>query len=298
MLDWATTPSAPAGGHRTEGADVNEDRPLLIGATAADPANVVLIWNAIRSWFNEHGLPVEYALYSTYDALCAALLAGAVDIAWNAPMAHAQSLLVSGGACRTLAMRDTDRDVASIIIARTGRGISTVADLRGRTVAVGVPTSTELRLLPAHQLRALGFDLERDCAHAPLTPRPASNGVAWIDDFLIFDAVLDGRADAGVIFEPWLAHLTRKREVAADALVTVWRSEPFCHCAFTARPGLGEDVAATFVDLLVAMDPSDPAIADMMRREHLTRWLPASDAGWQHLLDAIRSADLEGATFN
>jgi len=277
---------------------VNENRPVLVGATAADPANVVLIWNAIRTWFNEHGLPMDYALYSTYDALCAALLDGAVDIAWNAPMAHAQSLLVSGGGCRTLAMRDTDQDVASVLIARRSSGISTVADLRGRTVAVGVPTSTELRLLPAHQLRALGFDLERDCTHAPLTPRPASNGVAWIDDFLIFDAVLDGRADAGLIFEPWLAHLTRKRGVDPEELVTVWRSEPFCHCAFTARPGLDDAVATTLVDLLVAMDPSDPAIAEMMRREHLTRWLPAEDAGWQPILDAIRAADLEGATFN
>jgi len=41
-------------------------------------------------------LSIEYALFSTYDGLCRALLDGAVDIGWNAPMAHAQSLLVSG----------------------------------------------------------------------------------------------------------------------------------------------------------------------------------------------------------
>ena len=57
-------------------------RRLLIGATAADPANAVVIWNAIRRWFVEHGLPVEYALYSTYDAMGRALLSGQLDIAW------------------------------------------------------------------------------------------------------------------------------------------------------------------------------------------------------------------------
>lgn len=277
---------------------MDDSRPLLIGATAADPVNVVVIWNAIRRWFNEHGMAVEYALYSTYDALDRALLAGAVDVAWNAPMAHAQSLLVSGGACRTLAMRDTDQDVASVIVALRSSDIAELDDLRGRTVAVGVPTSTELRLIPAHQLREQGFDLETDCGHAPLEPRAASNGVRWIDDFLIFDAVKDGRADAGVIFEPWLAHLLRKRGLTEDDITVVWRSRPFCHCAFTGRPGLPEDTATRFVELLTAMDPADPGVAEMMRLEHLTRWLPAADAGWNGLIDAIRDANLEGSTFN
>ena len=273
------------------------DRPLLVGATASDPRNAVTIWNAMRRWFDDHGLPIEYALFSTYDALCRALLDGYVDVAWNAPMAHAQSLITSDGACRTLAMRDTDQDVRSVVITLGSSGIRTVDDLRGRTVAVGVPTSTELRLLPAHQLRAVGFDLETDCVHADLEARPASNGVRWVDDFLIFDAVQDGRADAGVIFEVWLDHLVRKRGLAPEDITVVWRSDPFCHCAMTARPGLPDDVAARFVDVLTAMAPDDPAVAEMMRLEHLTRWLPAGDEGWESIVAAIRAAHLEGATY-
>jgi phosphonate transport system substrate-binding protein len=276
----------------------NPRRPLLIGATAADPANAVTIWNALRHWLTAQGMAVDYALFSTYDALCRALLDGHVDVAWNAPMAHAQSILTSGGACRTLAMRDTDQDVASVVIALRGSGISSVEDLRGRTVAVGVPTSAELRLIPAHQLRALGFDLDRDCRHAAIEPRPYPNGVRWIDDFLIFDAVRRGDADAGIIFEPWLAHLIRKRGLAPEQVTVVWRSEPFCHCAFTARPGLPEDDATRFVELLTAMDPADASVAEMMRLEHVTRWLPAEEQGWTGLMDAIRSGALEGVTFN
>lgn len=272
--------------------------PLLIGATAADPANAVAIWNAIRRWFGDHGMDVEYALFSTYDALCAAMLDGTVDIAWNAPMAHAQSLLVSAGGCRTLAMRDTDQDVTSVIIALRSSGLTEIDDLRGRTVAVGVPTSSELRLIPAQQLRRHGFDLESDCRHAEIEPRPASNGVRWIDDYLIFDAVKDGRADAGIIFEPWLAHLTAKRGLEPEDVVVLWRSDPFCHCAFTARPGLPDETATRFVEVLTAMDPADPHVADMMRREHLTRWLPADAGGWSDLMDAIDDRGLQGATFN
>jgi len=279
-----------------EGGAVAE-RPLLVGATAADPRNVVVVWNAIRRWFNERGMPFEYALFSTYDAMCRALLDGAVDVAWNAPMAHAQSLMSSGGSCHTLAMRDTDQDVATVIIALTSSGITTVDDLRGRTVAVGVPSSTELRLIPAHQLRAQGFDLETDCVHAEIEARPASNGIRWVDDFLIFDAVKDGRADAGVLFEPMLDHLVRKRGLAPEDVTVVWRSEPFCHCAFTARPELPGDVAQRFVEVLTAMDPKDPSIGEAMRLENVTRWLPATDDGWNGVIEAVRAGDLEGATF-
>ncbi|MDA3041222.1 MAG: phosphate/phosphite/phosphonate ABC transporter substrate-binding protein [Actinomycetota bacterium] len=274
-----------------------QERPLLIGATAADPRNVVVIWNAMRRWLTEHGMPVEYALFSTYDAMGRALLDGMIDVAWNAPMAHAQSLMTSGGACRTLAMRDTDQDVAAVIIALTSSGITSVEDLRGRTLAVGVANSTELRLIPAHQLRAQGFDLETDCTHAEIEPRPAANGIRWVDGFLIFEAIRDGRADAGVIFEPMLDHLVRKRGLDSDDITVVWRSEPFCHCAFTARPDLPAAVSTRFVELLTAMDPDDPSIAEMMRLEHLTRWLPATDDGWSGVIDAIRAANLEGATF-
>lgn len=273
-------------------------RPLLVGATAADPRNVVVIWNAMRRWFNQHGMPFEYALFSTYDALCQALIDGTVDVAWNAPMAHAQSLMTSGGACQTLAMRDTDQDVTSVIIALTDSGIATVDDLRGRTVAVGVPNSTELRLIPAHQLRSTGFELETDCVHAEIEPRPASNGIRWIDDFLIFDAVRDGRADAGIIFGPMLDHLIRKRNLSPQDMTVVWRSEPFCHCAMTARPDLPPEVAARFVEVLTAMDPAaDPGIEEAMRLEHVTRWLPATDDGWSGVINAIRAGDLEGATY-
>jgi len=273
------------------------DRPMVVGATAADPRNTITFWNAMREWFGEHGLAIDYALFSTYDALCRALLDGAVDIAWNAPMAHAQSLIVSGGACRTLAMRDTDRDVASVIIALAESGITSIDDLRGRTVAVGVPSSTELYLIPVRQLRAVGFDLETDCDRAEIEPRAYPNGQRWIDDFLIFDAVREKRADAGVIFEPWLAHLTRKRGLPPDDITIVWRSKPFCHCAFTARPGLPDADGTRFVELLTSMDPHDPAVAEMMRLEHLTQWLPATDDGWSDVIDAIRAGHLEGSTF-
>jgi ABC-type phosphate/phosphonate transport system substrate-binding protein len=274
------------------------ERRLTVGATAADPYNVVTIWNAIRKWFGSHGLPMEYALYSSYDALCEALLRGEVDIAWNAPMAHAQSVLASAGSCRTLAMRDTDQDLTTVIIARAKCGIERPEDLRGRRLALGVPTSTELRLIPVHGLRDAGIDLEADCILVDLEPREYPGGGRWIDDFIIFDAVLNGVADAGAIFQPWLKILLGNAGERADEVKVVWQSEPFCHCAFTGRPGLPVELGDAFVKVLLSMDPADPEVANMMRLEHLERWVTADEGGWQPVMEAITAAGLQGVTFN
>ncbi len=272
-------------------------RPLMIGATAADPKRAVFIWSAIRKYFNEAGLETEYALYSTYDALCGAVLDGHVDIAWNAPMAHAQLLLQVPGTCRTLAMRDTDEDVHSLIVARPDAAIADLDDLRGRRLALGVDVSSELFLLPAAQLAEDGFDITSDCELVELEPTEYSNLQMWVDDRTIFGAVMDGRADAGVIFEPWLGYLLRRHELAPDDIVEVWRTRPYCHCAFTSSPGLSDETSERFTDLLVAMDPDDPEIAEMMRMEHLNKWVRATDDGWTDLMTAVEQADLVGKIF-
>jgi phosphonate transport system substrate-binding protein len=275
----------------------NQPKPLLIGATAADPKRVVFIWNAIRKYFNEAGLPVEYALYSTYDALCDHLLRGIVDIAWNAPMAHAQSLIAGGGDCRTLAMRDTDEGNHTLLVTMTESGIGSIDELRGRRIAMGVPISSELWLLPVGQLAEAGLDVERDCELIDLTPTTYSNQQAWVDDGTIFGAIVDGTVDAGVIFEPWLEPLLKQHGMAESDVTTLWQTRPYSHCAFTSAPGLGSAEGSRFVELLLAMDPDDPEIAEMMRMEHLGKWVQASDDGWHDLIQAIDAAGLAGETF-
>jgi phosphonate transport system substrate-binding protein len=273
------------------------DRPLMLGATAADPKRSVFIWNAIRTYFKHEGLDVDYALYSTYDALCRHLLDGQIDIAWNAPMAHAQSIARTNGACRTLAMRDTDQDVQTVIVARADSGIESLEDLRGRRLALGLEISSELWLLPVAQLEQQGLDVRNDLELVEFEAVGYPNLQSWVDDAMIFDAVVEGRADAGAIFDPWLAPLMRRHGLTENDLVEVWRTRPYSHCAFTSRPGLDDATCERFVELLLAMDPSDPDIAEMMRMEHLGEWVRATNDGWEDLITAIDAADLVGKIF-
>src|SRR6478609_10039222 len=74
----------PAGG-----AKGTPPRVLRIGAVAYAPSAVTVFEN-VRRYFAKTDLPVDYVLYSNYDALVDALKNGHVDIAWNTPLAHAQ----------------------------------------------------------------------------------------------------------------------------------------------------------------------------------------------------------------
>lgn len=275
---------------------MGSDRPLLVGAQASEPKGVT-IWSAIRDYLQGQGLPMDYALFSTYEAMVRALLEGEIDIAWNAPMAHAQSLIGSGGACRTLAMRDSDDTVRSAVVVAEESPMRELSDLVGRRVAHGLPVSSELYLIPARELRQAGLDVTRDCVGVDLLAAAPADRPRWVDDRMILEAVLDGTADAGIVFEPYLALLLPRLGREPEAVRVVWRTQPFCHCAFTARPGLPDDVADRFVRTLTGMRPDTPQLAEMMELEHLREWRPASDDGWDSLVEAVREADLVGKTF-
>jgi hypothetical protein len=56
------------------------------------------------------------------------------------------SRIASRGACRAIAMRDSDRDLTTKIIARVNSTLSTLADLKGKTLAVSASDSPQATL--------------------------------------------------------------------------------------------------------------------------------------------------------
>src|SRR5947209_19774684 len=84
------------------------EKTLKIGAVAYSPKSVD-VFRGMRYYFDKHGMPIEFALFSTYDGLNEALAQGQVDVAWNSPLGHARFHLMAGGS-QAVVMRDVDRD--------------------------------------------------------------------------------------------------------------------------------------------------------------------------------------------
>ena len=89
------------------------DRPLKVGAVMYDH-KVSVIWEIIRDFFESQVCPIDVAFYSTYEGQVTALLDHTIDVAWNSPLAWLDAQRRSGGTCRAIAMRDTDRTASRI----------------------------------------------------------------------------------------------------------------------------------------------------------------------------------------
>lgn len=110
--------------------------PLLIGSVAYTP-NVVTIWEGIRDYFVGSGAEMDFVLFSNYGRQVDALIDGTIDIAWNTNLAWVRTLAQTNGACRALAMRDTDSVFQTIFVTRTGAGLSGLEGLKGSRLALG-----------------------------------------------------------------------------------------------------------------------------------------------------------------
>jgi phosphonate transport system substrate-binding protein len=263
---------------------------MTIGAVAYD-AKVVTIWEGIRDHLAAAGLHVDFALYSSYERQVEALLDGDVDIAWNAPLAHVRVRRRTNGTSRSLAMRDTDRDVRTKIIARRGEGISSIEDLVGRTLAVGSRDSTQARILPMHFLTRAGVH-RSNIKLLPFDTDVGKHGDTGTSEMDVVQAVLEGRADAGAIGDVVWNALKASGRVNDERVEVVWTSPPFDHCMFDALATLPDEAATSFESALFAMSWADPCHRKVLELEGLKQWLPSREDGYGSLFSAVDEQDL------
>jgi phosphonate transport system substrate-binding protein len=122
-------------------------RVLRIGAVAYAPSAVTVFEN-LRHYFAKTELPIDYVLYSNYDALVDALRNGHVDVAWNTPLAHARYHILCKGQSQTLVMRDVDCNFRCKLLVRKESGIKAPSGLQGKTLALGSREAAEATVLP------------------------------------------------------------------------------------------------------------------------------------------------------
>src|SRR5256886_12207503 len=132
-----------------------------VGVVAYDP-KVVTIWEGIKEYFEANGVPMDFVLFSNYDAQVDALLKGWIDIAWNTNLPYVKVHRRTDGKCGVLAMRDTDVSFTSKLVAGAGTGVENLGGLKGKRVAFGSRDSGQARILPAYFLKRNGIDPARD----------------------------------------------------------------------------------------------------------------------------------------
>jgi ABC-type phosphate/phosphonate transport system substrate-binding protein len=261
-----------------------------VGAVAYDP-KVVTIWEGMREHFQRQGVPMEFALFSSYERQVEQLLAGFIDVAWNTPLAHVRVRRRTEGASLSLGMRDTDRDFRAKLVVRRDAGIRSLADLAGKKLAVGSRDSTQARILPLHFLREAKADLAR-VEIVPFDSDLGKHGDTGASELEVLAALGDGRVHAGVVGDyVWLTEQAAGR-IPSGEVEVLWTTPPFDHCMFDARLDLSSGRVEDFRRALFAMKWEDPRCRRVMELEGLRQWMPAREEGYLTLQHALSEQGL------
>ncbi len=261
--------------------------PIWLGAVAYDP-KAVTIWEAIREVFREQRVPFEYALLSSYETLVEALFAGRIDVAWATPTAYLQVARRCGGEAQALGMRDVDVGMHCQFVVKRGSPLSSLGELRGKTVAFGSRDSAQAAILPRHWLEAQG-GLVADKDYRPLRfdIDVGKHGDTGTSELNVLHAVASGEADAGALCDATWVRVVAEGLADASACRLLWTSPPFNHCMFVALPGLPAEKGMAFRDALFSMDFNRPEHRRAMELEGLRRWLPPHLDGYGDLRMAM-----------
>jgi ABC-type phosphate/phosphonate transport system substrate-binding protein len=259
---------------------------LLVGAVAYHP-RIVTIWERFRDYFAEAGVPTDYVLYSNYERLVEALLAGEVDIAWNTNTAYVAAERRIGGEARVLGMRDVDADFRTVVATRQGNSFESASELTGKRLALGSRDSGHAAILPLYYLEGDGLRID-EVQLVRFDTDLGKHGDTGDSELRVVEAVARGDADAGALGDAAWAALRADGHPAVGELEIAWRSPTYYHCNFTALPSLAAVRAAAWSEALLAMSYDEPSLRQAMDLEGVKRWLPADKSGYADLTEAMR----------
>lgn len=249
-------------------------RTLVLGAVAYD-AKVVPIWDGFLAYFARHGLGFDYVLYSNYERQVEAHLRGDVDVAWNSPLAWIQAVRLAATHGRTveaIAMRDTDRDLSSVVLVREDSPVRTLAELAGKRVAVGAADSPQATLIPLGAFARAGFEVEV-VRHDVLVGKHGDHIGGERD---AVKALLAGTVDAACVIDGNRVAFARE---GLGGTRIVHAVGPYDHCNMTVFDGHPPEVAR-FRELLLAMSYDDPEVRPLLDMEGLKVWQPGRTSGY------------------
>jgi phosphonate transport system substrate-binding protein len=263
---------------------------LVMGAVAYDP-KVVTIWDGFRNWLRGRGCDFDYVLYSNYERQVDELLSGRIDAAWNSPLAWVRAQRAGAAAgipVEALTMRDSDRDLTSVVVVRVGAGIAGIGDLAGKVVATGAIDSPQSTLIPLSYLRASGLEPGRD-----VEVRCLDVGVGLHGDHIGGErdaarALVAGEVDAACMTDGNHLVFGTEGTLPAGATAVIGQTDRYDHCNMTVRTNGPRDAIALFKELLLGMSYGDAEVRPLLDLEGLKAWEEGRTSGYG-LLDAAVS---------
>jgi phosphonate transport system substrate-binding protein len=214
------------------------------------------------------GRPVEILPLASYDAMVDAQSQRRIDGGFYSAAAFAAADTACVCLDPLVAPKAADGTLAyhAVIVARAGAGVESIADLAGKTVAIGAADSLGTRRLQLAGLLSDGLDpstafgavLHVDSAEAAVglvAAGAADAAFAW--------SSMTGDAESGYS-RGTLTGLFAAGRIAMNSLIVIWSSPPVTHGPFAVLRTLPEADKQKIESYLLALSAGNPDAYDML----------------------------------
>lgn len=222
--------------------DGSSDRPLRVVLIPADGGtedgtrkDFEPIFNAVSE---ATGLAFELKVGQSYGAVVEAMCNGSADIAWFGPVSYLQAHELGCANLLAMAVSKGKSVYYSGIFAHVDSGIDSIADIRGKRIALGDINSTSSFNIPVAMMLRAGVDPAKDTAKVNMAGSHAN----------VLSALSQGLVDAGgASFDSYEKALNSGAINGKDIKV-VAKSAPLPYPPLAIQPGVSADIKARLQD--------------------------------------------------
>lgn len=230
---------------------------------------------------NALGMTVAFTPVTDYAAAVEALVNRQVDLAWFGGFTFVQAQVRSGGKAVALVQRAEDEKFRSVFITRHP-AIQTLADLKGRSVSFGSPSSTSGHLMPRSYLLQAHIDPDRDFK------RVAYSGA---HDATIA-AVAAGKVDAGALNGSVWDKFVAEGKVDPTQVKVFYTTPGYFDYNWTVHADMPLALREKLRQAFLSLDGHTAEGREILALQRATRFIATRAENYQAIEQAARSAGL------
>ncbi|MBA4113938.1 MAG: putative selenate ABC transporter substrate-binding protein [Verminephrobacter sp.] len=227
------------------------------------------------------GMKVEFTPVTDYAAAVEALASKQVDLAWFGGFTFVQANVRSGGKAVPLVQRAEDAQFRSVFIT-SNPAVKTLADLKGKSVSFGSPSSTSGHLMPRSYLLQAQVDPDKDFK------RVAYSGA---HDATIA-AVAAGKVEAGALNSSVWEKFVAEGKVDTAKVKVFYTTPGYFDYNWTVHADMPPALREKLTQAFLSLDGSTAEGKEILALQRATRFIATRTENYQGIEQAARSAGL------
>jgi phosphonate transport system substrate-binding protein len=250
-------------------------------------ARLVPVYEQLGKLIGEKvGCPVHVFVATSYNAEIEAMRAGKLDVAEFGPLGYVFAHQVAGADVFATYNDKNGKPstYTASIVTWKGSGVSSLADVKGKSFAYSDPASTSGHLMPAYGLRKAGLDPDNDVKPLYAGSHSAS-----------FEAIRAHKVDAGELNSVQIDAAKQVNEYTDGDFATLWKSGPIPNDPIAVRRSLPASLKSRLQETMLALDLTTlgPDLMKVLPSKGTTRYVAQNDAAYDEIRDLVKTLNVD-----